>query len=171
MRSKGGGKKSVHFNSSDENIELLLRTVISAKQLSDSGAVADQCNELSEGFLGFGEPAAPDHLETMEIPADLSIAGTHTNEQQQGNLVQEYERKIEQLSEDQKLSKPCSDAGLKIVEIGQYFFTLDTEEGQQMEHSCREYAMPRYEKKTRAKGWILQNTRIGPVLDIKSLSP
>ena len=27
--------------------------------------------------------------------------------------------------------------------------------------------MPRYEKKTRAKGWILQNTRIGPVLDMK----
>ena len=30
---------------------------------------------------------------------------------------------------DQKLSKLCSDAGLKLVEIGQYFNTLDTEEG------------------------------------------
>ena len=29
-RSKGGGKKSIHFNGSHENIELLLRTVISA---------------------------------------------------------------------------------------------------------------------------------------------
>ena len=27
--------------------------------------------------------------------------------------------------------------------------------------------MPRNEKKTRARGWILKNTRIGPVLDIK----
>ena len=27
--------------------------------------------------------------------------------------------------------------------------------------------MPRHVKKTRAKGWILKNTRIGPVLDIK----
>ena len=30
LRSKGRGKKSIHFNGSDENIELLLRTVISA---------------------------------------------------------------------------------------------------------------------------------------------
>ena len=36
-----------------------------------------------------------------------------------------------------------------------------------MQHFCREYTMPRNEKKTRAKGWILKNTRIGPVLNIK----
>ena len=41
------------------------------------------------------------------------------------------------MSEDQKLSKLCSDAGLKLVETGQYFCTLDTEEGQQMQHLCR----------------------------------
>ena len=34
LRSKGGGKKSIHFNGSHENIELLLRTLISANQLS-----------------------------------------------------------------------------------------------------------------------------------------
>ena len=36
-----------------------------------------------------------------------------------------------------------------------------------MQHLCREYTMPRCEKKIRAKGWILKNTRIGPVLDVK----
>ena len=36
-----------------------------------------------------------------------------------------------------------------------------------MQHLCREYTMPLCEKKTRAKGWIRKNTRIGPVLDIK----
>ena len=54
----------------------------------------------------------------MEIPTDLSIAETLTNVQQRWNLVQEYERKFEHLSEDQKLSKLCSDAGLKLVERG-----------------------------------------------------
>ena len=102
----------------------------------------------------------------MEIPA-----GSHTNEQQQGTLVQDYELRFEHLSDDQKLSKLCSDAGLRIVERGQYFFTLDTEEGDRLQHLCREYTMPRCEKKTRAKGWIRKNTRTGPVLDIKSLSP
>ena len=46
LRSKEHGKKSVHFNGSNENIELLLRTVISANQLSVYGAVAKLCNEV-----------------------------------------------------------------------------------------------------------------------------
>ena len=32
-----------------------------------------------------------------------------------------------------------------------------------MQHSCREYTMPRFEKGTRIRGWILKNTSIGPV--------
>ena len=116
LRSKGGGKKSVHFNGSNENIELLLRTVISANRLSVNGAVADFCNVLSKGVTHSVKPAALDHLEKMEILNDLSIAETRTNVQQWWNLVKEYERNFEQLSEDQKLSKLSSDAGLKLVE-------------------------------------------------------
>ena len=81
--------------------------------------------------------------------------------------MQEHERKFEQSSEDQKLSKTCSDAGLRLDETAQYSHTLDTEEGPQMQHLCREYTMPRNEKKTRVRGWIRKNTRIGPVLNIK----
>ena len=36
-----------------------------------------------------------------------------------------------------------------------------------MQQLCREYTMPRNEKGTRIRGWILKNTRIGPVLNIK----
>ena len=39
FRSEGGGKKSIHFNGRHENIELLLRTVICANQLSIYGAI------------------------------------------------------------------------------------------------------------------------------------
>ena len=46
LRSKGGRRKSIHFNGSTENIELLLRTVISANQLSIYGAIADLCDEI-----------------------------------------------------------------------------------------------------------------------------
>ena len=80
--------------------------------------------------------------------------------------MQEYERKFEQMSEDQKLSKLFSDAGLKLVETGLYFDTPDTEEGQETQHLCRECTMPQNEKRTRVKGWIFKNTRIGPVMDI-----
>ena len=136
VRIKGHGKKSIHFKGSDENIELLLRTMISANQLSVYGAVTDLCKELSEDFRASRKPEAPDHLQTMEIPTGLSVAETQTNAQQRRNLVQkDYERKFEQLSDDQKLSKLCFVAGLKLVEIGQYFFTLETE-GQEIQDLC-----------------------------------
>ena len=70
----------------------------------------------------------------MAIPTDLSIAENSTNAQQRRNLAQECERTFEQLSEDQKLSKLCSEAGLKLVEQGQHFYTLEIKEGQQMQH-------------------------------------
>ena len=123
-RSKAGGKTSFHFNGSDENVELLLRMVISANQLSVNGAIADLCNELSEDLGASEKRAAPNHLETMEIPTRPAAEETQTNAQQRCILGQEYERKFEQLSDDQKLSKPRSDAGLKLVETGQYFYTL-----------------------------------------------
>ena len=119
LRRKGHGKKSIHFNGSNDNIELLFRAVISANQLSVYGVTADLRKELSEDSGAPVKPEAPDHLETMEIPTGPSVGGLHTNEQQQGNLVQDYERRFEQLCGDQKLCKLCSDAGLKIVEIGQ----------------------------------------------------
>ena len=136
--------------------------------LSIHGAVADLDREQSKDSRALGKPDALEYLKMMEISTEPSIDDPHTDEKRQGNLVQDYERKFEQLSDNQKLSKLCSDAGLKIVEKGQYFFTLDTEEGlNEMEHLCREKTLPRNEKKTRAKGWILKNTRIGPVLDIQ----
>ena len=137
LRSKGGGQKSIHFNGSDENIELLLRTMSFANQLSVYDLIADSYDELSKDLRTPRKSKASDHLETMEIPTRFSAEETQTNAQQRRNLLQEYERKIEQLSEDQKLSKLCYDTGLKLVEQGQYFCTLDTEEEQKMQHLIR----------------------------------
>ena len=161
LREENWGAKDMARSLYTSTVAMKTSSCFSARwflwnQLSVYGAVADLCNELSEELGASGQPGAPHHSETME----------NTNTQQRGNLVQKYERKIEQLSEDQKLSKLCYDAGLKLGEKEQYFYTLDTEEGKEMQHSCREYTMPRNEKKTRAKGWMLKNTRIGPVLNM-----
>ena len=40
LKSKGGGRKTIHYNGSGENIELILRTMCSVDQLSFCGAVA-----------------------------------------------------------------------------------------------------------------------------------
>ena len=164
LKSKGHDKKSIHFNGSDENIELLLRTVISANQLSVYGAIADLCRELSEDSRASEKPEAHDHMETMDIPTEPSIADPHTDEKRQGET---WCKTVSADSNKCPTTRRYPNKGLKTVEIGQYFFTLDTEEGpHDMEHLCRECTMPRNEKKTRAEGWILKNTRIGPVLDI-----
>ena len=82
LRSNAYGMKSFHSNGSDENIELLLRTVISANQLSVYGAIPDLCHEISEDFRALAKPEAPDHLDTMEFLTDPSIPETQTNAQQ-----------------------------------------------------------------------------------------
>ena len=147
LRSKENGKKSIHFNGSEENIEWILRTIISANQLRVYGAVETLCKELSKDSRASGKLDANEYLETMEIPTEPPIADPHTDGKLQGNLLQNYERILEQLSDDQKLSKLCSDAGLKSVEKGQFFITLDAEKGpNEMKNLCPEDTQPRNEK-------------------------
>ena len=84
-------------------------------------------------------------------------------------LLQRYGERIEELSQQDKLSKFCMDAGfLNVVEIGQYFMTKDTEEFSQFTDAvaCREYTLPREEEASEPRGWIRGNTKIGPVLEV-----
>ena len=83
--------------------------------------------------------------------------------------LQRYGELIEKLSQQDRLSKFCVDAGfLTTVEVGQYFMTKDTEEFSQFTDSvaCREYTLPRDEDTSEPKGWIRGNTEIGPVLEV-----
>ena len=85
----------------------------------------------------------------------------------QNFLFQQYEKRIEKLSQQDKLSKFCMDAGfLSVVENGQYFMTNDTGDLTQFNTvACREYTLPRKEATSQPKGWIqgkYQNwTRVG----------
>ena len=64
-------------------------------------------------------------------------------------LLQKYGERIEKLSQQDKLSKFCRDAGfLNVVGIGQYFMTKDTAEFSQITDAvaCREHTLPREKK-------------------------
>ena len=67
LRSKGGGKKTIHFNGSEQNVELILRTIISANPLSTHGAVADMCTEVSKDTMASEKPESYDLMESMEM--------------------------------------------------------------------------------------------------------
>ena len=74
MKSKGKGVKTIHFNGSDETIELILRTIISVNQLSIYGAVADLCKELARDPSSAAKPDANENLESMVIPTEFLSA-------------------------------------------------------------------------------------------------
>ena len=118
-----------------------------------------------------GKPAANDNLESMAIPTEIPTADplSQTDVSVQGNLLGEYEQKFAKLPEDQRLTKPCSDAGLsKNIDKRQFFITLMMKKDlDDMKTSCQEYTLPRSEEKSRVRGWIRGNTNIGPVLDVK----
>ena len=87
----------------------------------------------------------------------------------QEDLLQKHKMRVENLPEDDQLSKVCTDAGfLKTVEVSQYFMTKHTNEFSQFAEpvACREYILPRDDKLSEPKGWIQGNTKIGPVLEV-----
>ena len=83
----------------------------------------------------------------------------------QNLLLQRYEERIKSLSQTDRVSKFCMDAGfIRVVEIGQYFMTKDNGD-QFYVKGCREYTLPRSDG-SQPKGWIQGDTKIGPVLEV-----
>ena len=83
-------------------------------------------------------------------------------------LLQQYEERIKLLSQENKVSKFCMDAGfVHVVEVGQYFMTKGTGDVTQFRAvACREYTLPRDDGSSQPRGWIQGNSRIGPVLEV-----
>ena len=95
-----------------------------------------------------------------EVPLDCDDPAN------QDLLLQQYGERNEKLSQQDKLSKFCMDAGfLNVVEIGQYFMTKDIGE-QFYAVACREYTLPRENEASQPKSCIQENTKIGPVLEV-----
>ena len=63
LKSKGGGRTTIHFTASDDNVQLILKMVISVNQLSLNGAVADLIKELPVDQRAPGKPVALDQME------------------------------------------------------------------------------------------------------------
>ena len=64
---------------------------------------------------------------------------------QEEDLLQEYQERVERLSQQNRVIKICTDAGfLTSVDVGQYFKTKDTEEFRQFTEpvAFREYTLP-----------------------------
>ena len=150
LKSKGGGKLSIHFCANEGTIETVFRTIISVIQLSVYGAVSEMCEEYDSCHGRTGRHVLVGHSDPLFVPT--SVMKTHTpltDDPAQEDLLQKYQERIENLSQQDRVIKFCTAAGfLTAVEVGQYFMTKDTEELSQFTESvaCRKYTLPRDEK-------------------------
>ena len=171
LKSKGGGKLSIHFCAHGDTIETVFRTIISVNQLSIYGAVSDLCEEYGSCQTRTGISVVAEQSDPLFEPASLLMT-TPTpllDAPAQEDLLQKHKERVERLSQQNRVIKICTDAGfLTTVDVGQYFMTKDTEEFSQFTEpvACCEYTLPRDEKSSDPKGWIRRNTQIGPVLEV-----
>ena len=169
LKSNGKGVKSIHFNGSDDTIELILRTINSVNQLSVFGAATDFWRELARNSRGTKKPAANEKKKSMVRPKEFRTANplSHTDDEVQGGLLREYDQKFAELLEQQKLTKLCSNAGFSTnIEKGHFFITLDDDALDDVKGPCpRVYFTSKWGIIPR--GCIRGNTKIGSVLDVK----
>ena len=132
-----------------KTIEAIVRIIVSANQLSLSGAVAEICEEYESFHDRSGRPDT-----VMGQSIVLSEIKTEVLLESGDPALQRYEERNEKLSQENRVSKFCMDAGfLSVVEIEQCFMTKDTGE-QFYAKVCREYTLPRDDATSQPRGWI-----------------
>ena len=77
LKSKGGGKLSIHFCADGHTIETVFRTIISVNQLSIYGEVSDLCGEYSSCRTRTGRLVVAEQSDPLFASADLLIMTLH----------------------------------------------------------------------------------------------
>ena len=167
-KSKGHGKLSIHFVAFQETIETIFRIIVIANQLSLYGAVANMCEDYEFLHDRSGRPDVVMGQSIVLSAIKTEILLENDDPAYQNFVLQHFEERIEKLSQQDKLSKFCMDAGfLSVVENGKYFMTKDTGDLTQFNTvACREYTLPREDSTSQPIGWIQGNTKSGSVLEV-----
>ena len=158
LKSKGGGKLSIHFCADGVRLKLF-RTFVSVNQLSICGAVSDLCDKYSACEARTVRPVLAGQSDPLFEPARLLMTTPtpSTEVLAQENLLQKYKERAERLPQQDRLIMIGTGVGfLKTVEVGQHFMTKHTDVFSQFTEpvTCREYTLPRDEKSTDSKGLI-----------------
>ena len=130
LKSKGGGKLSLHFCADGDTIETVFRTVISVNQLSIYGAVSNLCEECKACHVRTVRLVLAGQSDPLFVPSVMKTnRSLNDDPAQEEDLLQRYQERVERLSQQNRVIKFCTDAGfLTTVEVGQYFMTKDTVE-------------------------------------------
>ena len=106
LKSKGGGKLSMHYCADPGTIETVFRTIISVNQLSLYGAVAEMCEEYESCHDRTERPVVKGQSSQSFVPSVI-YTKIHLNDDpaHEKYLSQRYRERIEKLSQQDILSK------------------------------------------------------------------
>ena len=116
LKSKGHGKLSIHFAADQETIETIFRIIVSANRLSLYGAVANMCEECESLHDRSGQPdmVMGQSIALSEIKTEVPLE--NDDPAYQNFLLQRHEERIKSLSQTDRVSKFCMDAGFISVD-------------------------------------------------------
>ena len=109
LKSKGGGKLSIHFCADEETIETVFRTNISVNQLSIYGAVSDLCDEYRACQARTERPVLAGQSDPLFEPISslMKTSTLLTDDLAQEDLLQKYQELVERPSQQKRLIKFC----------------------------------------------------------------
>ena len=105
LRSKGHGKLSIHFAATQETIETVFRIIVSANQLSLYGAVANMCEDYESHHDRSGRPDKVMGQSIVLSEIKTAVPLENDDPAYQNFLLQQYEERIERLSQQDEVSK------------------------------------------------------------------
>ena len=113
LKSKGGGKLSIHCCADQDTITTVFRTITSVNQLSIHGAVSDFCDEYESFHDRMGKPGVGGQSSSSFVPSVIKteVLLDCDDRARQDLLLQQYGERTEKLSQQDRLSNFCMDAG------------------------------------------------------------
>ena len=107
LKSKGGGKLSIHYCTDQETIATVFRTIISVNHLSFYGAVAEMCEEYESFHDRTGRPVVRGQSSPSFVPSVIKTNVPLNNDDpaHKDLLWQRYGERIEKLSQHDNFSK------------------------------------------------------------------
>ena len=98
LKSKGGGKVTIHFCADEGTIETVFRTIISVNQLSIYGAVSDLCDECKSCHERTGRPVLVRQSDPLFVPTSVTKTPTpSTDDPAKEDPLQKYQERVDKL--------------------------------------------------------------------------
>ena len=108
LKSRGGGKLSIHFCTDGDTIETVFRTNFSVNQLRKYGAVSDLCEKYKACHVRTVRPVLAGQSDPLFVPTS-SLMKTpttpSTDDPAQEDLLQKYQERVERLSQQNRVTK------------------------------------------------------------------